>query len=313
MDTYRTASKTTIFRTYHITEDDFLGNGIEADVYALDEGRVLKLYQRTVHRTDLETLQSFYNALDTRAVGYSFPRIYSIETEGAFTVTTEKRLHGQPLQRVLPHLDNEHLNIVLHRYLEATLALQRVHLAEPLNRYKLFDEYGISQATNGDWYAFLWAYVLNKLPELEPYFSKDVQQFQEKLDLIHTVLSQPYRGTYAVIHGDFFPGNLLVDHHYHVQGIVDFGIMTMIGDPLFDIATGWVFIDMYDLLHIQLPRRYFDVVITNLGTKIIGQLYRYVLIYSLVSANTYARDCSDGHYQWCVANLNNSVFWNHLE
>lgn len=312
MHTFRTASKTSILRNYQVAEVDFLGSGIEADVYALNEQCVLKLYQATVRRADLETLQTFYNSLDTCAVGYSFPQIYSIETTGDFIVTIEKRLYGENMQTVLPRLDDVSLLIMMQRYLDAVIALQRVQLAKPLKRYKLFDEYNISQTTDGDWHAFLWAYILKKIPELEAYFSKDVQQFQNKLSLIHAVLSQPYRGVYSVIHGDFFPGNVLVDQHYQVRGIVDFGLMTMIGDPLFDIATGWAFIDMYNLLHIDLPHRYFDVVINNLGTGIIGRLYRYVLIYSVVSANTYAKDCSDGHYRWCVANLNNVVYWSNL-
>lgn len=313
MHTSRTASKTAILRTYQVAEGDYLGSGIEADVYALDEQRVLKLYHATVRLADLETLQIFYNTLNTRAVGYAFPQIYSIETMEDFIVATEKRLHGQTMQAVLPQLDDARLNIVMQQYLEATLALQRVQLTEPLHRYKLFDEYSISQTTNGDWHAFLWAYILRKMSQLEPYLSKDVQQFQAKLNVIHGVLSQPYCGAYSVIHGDFFPGNLLVDHQYHIRGIVDFGLMTMIGDPLFDIATGWVFIDMYNELGMDLPNHYFEVVINTLGTAVIGRLYRYVLIYSMVSANTYAKDCSDGHYQWCVSNLNNTLYWSNLE
>ena len=32
-------------------------------------------------------------------------------------------------------------------------------------------------------------------------------------------------------------------------------------------------------------------------------------LYSLLAANTYAPDCSDGHYRWCVDNLNTEDYW----
>ena len=87
----------------------------------------------------------------------------------------------------------------------------------------------------------------------------------------------------------------------------------MYGDYLFDIASGWVFLDMYDELKANLRDRYLAVILNRLGANVRGKLYRYVLIYSLLSANTYSPTCSDGHYQWCVANLNTAGYWDAIE
>jgi len=85
------------------------------------------------------------------------------------------------------------------------------------------------------------------------------------------------------------------------------------GDYLFDIATGWVFFDMYDELKAQIRDRYLAMLLDRLGEHVRAKLYRYVLIYSIVSANTYSSHCTDGHYQWCVANLSSQEYWNTIE
>jgi hypothetical protein len=35
-------------------------------------------------------------------------------------------------------------------------------------------------------------------------------------------------------------------------------------------------------------------------------------VYRLFSANTYAPDCSDGHYARCVRNLNTAAYWEQI-
>jgi hypothetical protein len=89
--------------------------------------------------------------------------------------------------------------------------------------------------------------------------------------------------------------------------------MTMYGDTLFDIATGWVFFDMYDELKANIRERYLSIALETLGRRARGKLYRYVLLYSVLSANTYSSTCTDGHYRWCVTNLNNQEYWNNIE
>jgi len=69
------------------------------------------------------------------------------------------------------------------------------------------------------------------------------------------------------------------------------------------------FFDMYDELKAQVRERYLAMLLGRLGQQMRGRLYRYVLIYSILSANTYSPQCCDGHYHWCVANLSNQHYW----
>jgi aminoglycoside phosphotransferase (APT) family kinase protein len=151
------------------------------------------------------------------------------------------------------------------------------------------------------------------LVQVRHHLARDVPRFADKVQRLNTLLDQPYRGNYRLIHGDFFPGNLLIDDDDQITALLDFGLMTMYGDALFDIATGWVFFDMYDELKAGVRDRYLALLLERLGEDVRGKLYRYVLIYSILSANTYSLDCTDGHYRWCVANLSNSHYWQALE
>jgi Ser/Thr protein kinase RdoA (MazF antagonist) len=48
----------------------------------------------------------------------------------------------------------------------------------------------------------------------------------------------------ALVHGDYFPGNLLMDERLQVSAVLDFSVFTLVGDPLLDAACAVVFLEM---------------------------------------------------------------------
>jgi len=286
---------------------------MEAEVYASGPDTVLKLYPGTATPAELLTLQSFYDSIDRRLVPYALPRIYEVAQKDRWLVTIEQRLSGTPMSAALPKLAADQLDVAMQRYLTAALALSQIQAPPAFDRYKLFDPDGISQRTHGDWHQFLLRYLTHKLAQVGHPLNRDVPHFAAKLEQLYAILEQTYQGDYQLIHGDFFPGNLLVDDNTHTTGLLDFGLFTMYGDYLFDLATGWVFFDMYDELKVGARERYLAKLLDRLGEQVRGRLYRYVLTYSILSANTYSPDCSDGHYYWCVDNLSNQHYWDAIE
>jgi len=286
---------------------------MEAEVYAIGTDTVLKLYIGTTNLAYLTTLQNFYASFNQSALSYSLPYIQMVASEGDICISTERQLPGIPMSAILPTLTNRQMDSMMQAYLAAALELTNVQIPSDFDRYKLFDADGISRRTNGDWHQFLTRYLTQKLIQVRYYLNKDVRNFAVKVKQLYTILAQPYTGNYHLVHGDFFPGNILIDKMCHVTALLDFGLLTMYGDPLFDIATGWVFFDMYDELKVNIRERYLSMTLETLGRCVRGNLYRYVLLYSILSANTYSSKCTDGHYQWCVANLNNQEYWNNIE
>ena len=302
-----------LLQKYHVSPDARLSSGMEAEVYAYGPDAVLKLYAGTTSLADLCILRDFYDSLDRQLVPYALPRIYSVAEEDGFLITTEQRLAGTRMSAALPGLTTEQLDAMMQRYLTAALTVSQIQAPPGFDRYKLLDADRLSCRTDGDWHHFLARYLTHKLAQVAPDLGRDVPQFAAKMQQLRAVLDQPYGGDYCLIHGDFFPGNLLVNDDLQITALLDFGLLTMCGDTLFDIATGWVFLDMYDELQAQVRDRYLAMLLDRLGERVRGRLYRYVLVYSILSANTYSSDRTDGHYQWCVANLSNEHLWHAIE
>ncbi len=286
---------------------------MEAEVYAIDSYTVLKIYSDTIQLDYLTELQRFYASLDQTAVSYSLPDIQSVIVEGDIFMSIERTLPGTPMSEILPMLSQEQMDKMMETYITAALELTNIQIPSDFERYKLFDTESVSLRENGDWHHFLTRYLAQKLSQVSFYLEKDVTNFAFKIQQLYRILAQPYTGNHHLIHGDFFPGNILIQEMYHATALLDFGLWTMYGDHLFDIATGWVFFDMYDELKSNLRDRFLAMVLGKLGEKIRGRIYRYVLLYSILSANTYSSECNDGHYQWCVDNLNYHEYWDKIE
>ena len=298
--TMSNAKKQKILALHSVEPSHLIGRGMEAEVYALGDDAVLKLYDSATFSDDLQALREFYDQLDDSVLSYSLPKIRQVEQHNEYTVVVEKRLSGQPLADVVEsHQAAGQLYTLFGIYVSAVDELSRLEMPADAKFYKLF---GSSSARSaGDWHSFLLRWLDEKLVELTSYFARDVADYAQKIEWMRKALSEPYSGVYRLIHGDFCLGNLLVDEEVAPTAVIDFGLFTMYGDPLFDIATAWVFFDMYDELKANVRERLLDVIIQRFGGDIREKLYLYVLLYSFLSANTYAAGCSDGHYAWSVA------------
>lgn len=302
-----------IIKSFGIDTPKLLNSGMEAKVYALDDKKVIKLYHSSTSLMDLQTLASFYRQLDRSPLSYALPNIKHIETHGRYTVAIEERLSGQPLTNLISRSHPKELNGIFENYLAAVHELSQIRMPDHATRYKLFDPHRISNVAAGDWHHFILRYLDRKLEEVNSYLMRDVKEFDRKIKRIRSIFSAPYKDPYRLIHGDFFPGNLHVDQVGRPTALLDFGVFTMYGDPLFDLATSWVFFDMYDEMQANIRQRLLAIILERFGEDVRKKLARYVLLYSLLSANTYSSTCNDGHYQWCVANLNDTIFWNYID
>ncbi|PEJ59329.1 hypothetical protein CN692_05655 [Bacillus sp. AFS002410] len=305
-------AKSIVLDKYNVSKSEFLGSGMEAEVYVYDNNKVLKLYNNMSDSNKQKTLKDFYSKIDSSSLSFDLPYIYDTFEENGILVTIEKRIEGSNMQSMLSEMNYSEQNKMIETYLNANLELKSVKIKSNLEGFTLFNDNQISLQKINSWYELLKEIILKKQKELESYFKRDVVNYDVKVNQLVEILSSGYEGEYSLIHGDFYPGNLIISKNGIVTGLIDFGLMTMYGDNLFDIAISWVCFDMYNELNANLYERYLNIIISTLGEGVRKRLYLYVLIYSFISANFYSHNCEDGHYQWCVKNLNNNHYWEGL-
>ena len=70
----------------------------------------------------------------------------------------------------------------------------------------------------------------------------DVAKLEAKaLSLLSALDPRPEK---TLVHGDYLPGNVLVDDHFRVTGVVDFSFYTVVGDPVLDAAGAAICLEM---------------------------------------------------------------------
>ncbi|MEW1959273.1 phosphotransferase [Kineococcus sp. NPDC059986] len=102
-------------------------------------------------------------------------------------------------------------------------------------------------------------------------------------------------------HGDLCPENVLVDDDCRLSAVLDWGFLTMVADPVLEMALTSSFFDMYGPHGLRTDRRLTDLFAEAFGVERVDVL-RFKAVYALIGANAYS-SVADGHFQWCAAVL----------
>lgn len=303
--------KSDILKKYKVNETDFLGKGQEAEVYSYGVDEVIKLYDVSALEKQ-KSLKRFYESMRITNIHFQLPEIHQIIDEKSAVITIEKRIKGRNIQKDLGRYDEEKLISFFKNYLSVVLNLKDIKLQTKFDGYKLLEDYDLNTERPVDWFDFLKQSLIKKNEEIKTYIKRDVINYEIKLEKILIALSKEYKGEYALIHGDFYPSNLIVDENGDINGVIDFGLMTLYGDPVFDLALSWSLFDLYEEVGEKKLELYLNMMIDTIGVKNRKKIYLYALFYYIYSANFFSENCSDAHYQWSVRNLNNEKYWAEL-
>jgi putative membrane protein len=286
------AARLAILRRFGVGDGDLLGAGGESWVYALDETRVLRVSKGGDLRRYLARLKRFYRTLPLRS--FALPTVLEIGAELGTSYAVEARLPGVALSEVLPGLAGAEREQALERYLDTAEELGDVMFpAEPYGQLLADDP-----TTAPSWQAYLSLVVERAVRE---------NGLEDDVPHLATVVTDTLAGfaalpdpPRALVHGDYFPGNVLVSGDLTVAAVIDFSPHTVVGDPFLDVAGALIFLEVVDgyraedsaILHALIRRRY--------GPDIDAILRLYRRYYAFYFSN--AKD-ERTLSRWCVDSL----------
>ena len=224
-----------ILRQEGLDDPTFLGAGEDAWAFAFSDTEAIRIFPHA-SQDFVSELVGLYDRLRGHSFSFQCPRIHEVRVHEEIVYTIEARLPGRPMGEFCREVDGEGRRRVLRNYLMALRELASVEMSDR-------DFGGLTASavwpTAGTWKEFLrrgletsWRQVglqlSDGLPDLRRIVSRLEILIEERMDWDRK----------SLVHGDAYPGNVLVDDSGEVATILDFGRYSLVGDPRLDVAIG---------------------------------------------------------------------------
>lgn len=223
---------------FGVTEADLLGAGDQSRAYRLGEASVLRVFSTQTPLTQVRALDAFYRGLDTRAVTFAVPRFDEVLQVGEATCVVEARIPGMALSRFLARARPEDRKRALANYMVAAGEIQAIAFDAPYHGQIL----GPAPVRAESWPAYLVSRVAASLVDA-PWAQADLTAPARVLELFDGLAQARAGAPRRLAHGDYHPGNVLVDEAGAVTGVIDFSVQAVMGDPLLDLTSAAFFLD----------------------------------------------------------------------
>ncbi len=199
---------------------ELLGSGGEAEVYALGEDLVVRLYPDASESTaDSATLRATLAEEIARAahgVDFQTPVVVGQGEHLGRLYQIERRLTGESLITALGTSSGADRRTLITDYLETAWAVGDIVVSRDA-----LGEIGRRDAiTSPSWHEYLIARATNSLA------TSPIEHI-DAADLVTPI--DDLRGPPVLIHLDYFPGNVMATDG-KVSAVIDFGYSTIIGD-----------------------------------------------------------------------------------
>jgi hypothetical protein len=282
-----------------------IATGTEADVYSLDDARVLKVYRAEGALKHVQALQDFYNRASVENVGFAIPSINECGSYEEMVYSVDQRLVGVPLSDI-PHAFED--SQLTEQYIDTVLAIQKITVFPPYARRKLLDPSGRPE----DWNSFIREEAIKKHRKLSNELPAKVVEILGPITVLADFFDSPYKGEDRLVHGDYHPGNVLILDG-RVSAVVDFGTFTLFGDPLYDAATACGFFSMYETDQIRTRKAALDLLFDKIGDANESKVSAYLLVAALTTCDLYPDKSlpiyETGHFQWAQSVLADKQTW----
>jgi len=228
-----------VLAAHGVGAQDKLGEGGESEVYALDPERVLRLH-RQQSAAYVRGIGALYDDLDRDAVPFALPHVLEVHQDGDVSWSIERRLPGRPLDALLPVLRGEDRRRALTAYVDGAAAFGRVGL--PSGWGDGYGELCTAEALRASRWGDLLAERLRlQRDRARPLLVGDAPDFDRVArHVIAEARTEPDRPA-TLVHGDWFPGNVLMGDDLQVSAAIDLGWLTVVGADDHDVRTAVLF------------------------------------------------------------------------
>jgi len=288
-----------ILETFNLGPRDIIGAGAESTVYALGEQEILRLPRdRPYEAGSRERIRRLLERIAGR-LPFATPEILEIGPREAYTI--ERRLPGRVMSEVLRTASDDSRDAMLRSYVSAVEAIGDVELPEyPYGH--LIAQPPVRQAT---WHAFaresLALFRARNRITIAKEAGDPYSLFDKAADMIVALPEKPRR---VLVHGDFFPGNVLINDRLEVSGVIDFGAFTVAGDATLDLAVSYLTLELIKETSAYDARFVRDLFFERHGEEIAAafRFYRAYLAFSMADPAN-AQEPYPKLYGWSIAML----------
>lgn len=287
-----------LLERFNLGPADLLGRGGEAEVYALDGARVLRIYKPQVPAEYIARRHAFYERVGALRPPFELPQILEAGVAQGRSFAIERRMRGRDFAAALPALDGPDRERALASYLTVAAQIGEIALdGQPFGEL-LAPGAPLQRAS---WPQFLWDRAQQALAASRGDLEQDVPGLDAKLDALRDALRElDGFAERRLVHGDYFPGNVYIDG-LSICGVGDFGYTSLAGDPRMDLAGAVAYMEVVDGYRPGDTAFLTRLALARHGPGLARWLEVYRVYYSLYFS-TCKRD-DPRTYAWCVASL----------
>ncbi|NKB71018.1 MAG: phosphotransferase [Candidatus Latescibacteria bacterium] len=222
-----------VLRHEDIDAPIFLGAGEDAYAFAFCEHEAIRIFPAATPGFVAE-LVALYRHLEGYTFSFQYPRIYDIRAHQGTPYTIEAKLPGRPMADVCSQVSAATRQRILQNYLNALSELAAIELVDR-------DFGGLIPSTvwstAESWQGFLRGQLDISLRHIGSRLAEALPDFRHTISRLEALIDGPLSWERkSLVHGDAYPGNILIDANGQIATILDFGRHTLLGDPRIDIA-----------------------------------------------------------------------------
>jgi aminoglycoside phosphotransferase (APT) family kinase protein len=208
-----------------------IGEGGEAEVFALDDTRVLRRWRKDHSSIAARIPFTREVAAGAGHLDFAVPEIldHHMDDEGR-PCFVERRLPGRSMTEALAEVTGAQRESLLTSYLDTAVALRSIAFDRPWFGEILPD----APLRSGRWVDYLGAALERQMAAADPAAYPEVDLGSVSASLRDELADVP-EPTPSLLHFDYFPGNVLCDDS-QITAVIDWSVLSIVGDPDLDVA-----------------------------------------------------------------------------